>query len=203
MFVARSVDDERRAALLERIVDYVTAHGIADLSLRPLADAVDSSPRVLLYYFVSKDDLIAEVLHRARARQRDLFATALPRNPASFSETIRAAWHIMSTPQHEPVFRLFFEVYALALQDRKRFPGFLRAAVDDWLAYLEAPALRDGYTPADARALATVLLGGFRGFLLDLCATRDRKRLARAVDLWIVALDAIPSPKDLQHGNHR
>ncbi|BDE06782.1 TetR family transcriptional regulator [Vulcanimicrobium alpinum] len=185
--------------MLESIVDYVTAHGIADLSLRPLADAVDSSPRVLLYYFSSKDELIAEVLYRARARQRDLFATSLPRNPASFAQTIRAAWAIMSTPQHEPVFRLFFEVYGLALQDRKRFPGFLRAAVDDWLAYLEAPALRDGYTPGDARALATVTLAGFRGFLLDLCATRDRKRLARAVELWILALDAIPSPKELRH----
>jgi hypothetical protein len=78
----------------------------------------------------------------------------------------------------------------------------LRNAVDDWLDYLERSALRDGHTETDARALASVLLAGYRGFLLDLCATRDRKRLARAVEFWILALDAIPSPEEL-HGNDR
>src|SRR5665213_1547240 len=57
--MARSAD-ERRAALLERITDYVAANGLSALSLRPLADAVESSPRVLLYYFTSKEDLIGE-----------------------------------------------------------------------------------------------------------------------------------------------
>jgi hypothetical protein len=78
----------------------------------------------------------------------------------------------------------------------------LRHAVEDWLDYLERPALRDGHSESDARALASVLLAGYRGFLLDLCATRDRKRLARAVELWILALDAIPSPEELL-GNDR
>jgi AcrR family transcriptional regulator len=200
--VARTVDERHRGDLLERIVDYVTANGLADLSLRPLAEAVATSPRVLLYYFRSKEELIAEVLGRARLRQRELFASSLPRNPQSYAETIRAAWALMSAPQNEPVFRLFFEVYGLALQDRTRFAAFLHAAVDDWLAYLEAPALRDGYAEADARAIATVMLAGFRGFLLDLCATRERDRLAAAVELWIVTLDAIPPPEGL-HGIDR
>jgi AcrR family transcriptional regulator len=200
--VARTVDERHRGELLERIVDYVMANGLADLSLRPLAAALGSSPRVLLYYYRSKEELIAEVLGRARLRQRDLFASSLPRDPQSYAETIRAAWALMSAPQNEPVFRLFFEVYGLALQDRTRFAGFLRAAVDDWLAYLEAPALRDGYADRDARAIATVMLAGFRGFLLDLCATGERERIADAVELWIVTLDAIPPPEKL-HGNDR
>ena len=94
--MARSAD-ERRAALLDRITDYVAANGLSDLSLRPLADAVESSPRVLLYYFVSKEDLIGEVLARLRARQRDVFAT-LPRNAATYADTVRAAWKLMSAP---------------------------------------------------------------------------------------------------------
>src|ERR1700684_2835793 len=107
--------DERRADLLERVTDYVAENGLADLSLRPLADAVDSSPRVLLYYFTSKENLIAEVLALLRARQRNLFAT-LPREAASYAVTVRGAWTFMSDPAHERVFRLFFEVYGLALQ---------------------------------------------------------------------------------------
>jgi AcrR family transcriptional regulator len=188
--------DERRAELLERITDYVAANGLSELSLRPLAKVVESSPRVLLYYFTSKEDLIGEVLARLRARQRDVFAT-LPREAASYAQTVRAAWKLMSAPEHEQVFRLFFEVYGLALQARDRYAEFLRGAVDDWIAYLQASKLDDGYTRRDARAIATVLLAGYRGFLLDLLATRDRARIDRAVELWILALDAIPEPERL------
>jgi AcrR family transcriptional regulator len=197
--MARTADEQRRAELLERIVDYVTANGLSTLSLRPLAEAVASSPRVLLYYFASKEALIAEVLARLRARQREVFET-LPRDPASYRETVRAAWTLMSAPEHEPIFRLFFEVYGLALQEPERFPGFLDRAVEDWLDYLARGALRDGHTKADAYAIATIFLAGYRGFLLDLCATGDRARIARAVDLWILALDAIPAPKELADG---
>jgi len=200
--MARTADDQRRVELLERIVDYVMENGLSDLSLRPLAEAVESSPRVLLYYFGSKDRLITAVLTAARERQRALFAE-LPRNAASYRETVRAAWRVLSAPENEAVFRLFFEVYGLALQDPERFPGFLGRAVDAWLDYLEPGALRDGYRPADARAIATVILAGYRGFLLDLCTTGDRRRLDRAVDLWIAALDGILSPKELPGAQRR
>lgn len=199
--MARSAD-ERRAALLERITDYVAANGLSDLSLRPLADAVESSPRVLLYYFTSKEDLIGEVLAQLRGRQRDVFAT-LPRNAATYADTVRAAWKLMSAPEHERVFRLFFEVYGLALQAPARYAEFLRGAVDDWIGYLAATKLAEGYARREARAIATVLLAGYRGFLLDLLATRERARVDRAVELWILALDAIPDPEQLADDHAR
>jgi AcrR family transcriptional regulator len=194
--MARGADD-RRADLLERITDYVAENGLADLSLRPLAEAVESSPRVLLYYFTSKEDLIGEVLAQMRARQRSVFST-LPRDATTYSVTVRAAWKLMSAPEHARVFRLFFEVYGLALQAPDRYDGFLRGAVDDWIAYLAAGKLEEGYAKGDARAVATVLLAGYRGFLLDLLATGDRRRVDRAVELWITALDAIPEPEMLR-----
>jgi len=195
--------DQRRADLLERITDYVAQNGLADLSLRPLADAVASSPRVLLYYFASKENLIAEVLAHLRARQRALFAT-LPRESASYDVTIRGAWTFMSAPKNERVFRLFFEIYGLALQSPERYGEFLRGAVDDWIAYLALSKVESGYTERDARAIATVLLAGYRGFLLDLLATGDRARVNRAVDLWILSLDALPEPERIAHDDrHR
>jgi AcrR family transcriptional regulator len=197
--MSRTVDETLRDDLLERIVEYVWENGISDLQLRPLAKAVGSSPRGLLYHFGSKEELVTAALARAGVRQREVFET-LPRNPESYAETVRAAWAVMSSPKNEGLFRLFFEIYGLALQDRDRFPGFLERAVEVWLSYLERPALRDGYSRADARAIATVLLAGYRGFLLDLCTTRDRKRLARAVELWILALEAIPPAKSIGHG---
>src|SRR5437879_10731089 len=108
--MSRPVDEQHRSALLERIVDYVHAHGVSELSLRPLAKAVKSSPRVLLYYFKSKEDLIVEVIARARERQRTLFERVKANADAGAVDVCRAIWAIMSSSKAEPAFRLFFEI---------------------------------------------------------------------------------------------
>lgn len=199
--MTRTVDEQHRSALLDRIVDYVHANGVGDLSLRPLAKAVKSSPRVLLYYFNSKEDLIVEVIARARERQRELFERVGRQDEDSANDVCRAVWSIMSAPKSEPAFRLFFEIYGMALQDPKRYADFLRSAVNDWLTYIEQPYLRAGHSRVDARAIATIVLAGYRGFMLDLCATHDRRRIDRAVDVWLQTLEGMPSPMSLR--SHR
>jgi len=194
--MVRTVNKERPVELLDAIVNHLTTHGVADLSLRPLAKAVGSSPRVLLYYFGSKEDLVVKALARLRERQRGTFGRMKEANFASPSEACREIWKHMSAPASEPLFRLFFEAYSLALRHPKQFAHFLRTAVEDWLEFLAAPLSRQGCPQAEARAFATVVLAGFRGFMLDYCASRDRSRLDRAVELWLHALDSIPLQRE-------
>jgi AcrR family transcriptional regulator len=63
----RAADSARKRQLLDAAYDYVIERGLTELSLRPLAEAIGSSPRVLLYLFGSKDDLVQALLARARA----------------------------------------------------------------------------------------------------------------------------------------
>jgi AcrR family transcriptional regulator len=196
MRMSRTPDEARRAELLDAVVDYVCKHGVARLSLRPLAQAVDSSPRVLLYYFNSKEDLVTEVLEQAGARQRRLFSRLRMQHLGSV-QACREIWSIMSAPGSEPIFRLLFEVYGLALQDRKRYARFLKRVVEPWLEYIATPLVQSGWRIADARAYATIVVAGFRGFLLDLCATRDRERIDRAVELWFETLSYAVASKDV------
>ncbi|HTU83550.1 MAG TPA: TetR/AcrR family transcriptional regulator [Candidatus Acidoferrales bacterium] len=185
----RTADEARRAELLERAVDYVLQHGLAELSLRPLAKALNSSPRVLLYYFGSKEELVVEIIRSGRARQRETFAEVKFAPGMSAREVSRELWRRFSDPRWLPLMRLFFEVYALAMQAPQRFPGFLERAVEDWLDPLQACSTLPGFDRDAARAFATVIVAGYRGFLLDLCATGDRARVDRAVDLWLSLLD--------------
>jgi AcrR family transcriptional regulator len=171
------VDEARRAELLDRAVDYVCSHGLADLSLRPLAKAVESSPRVLLYYFGSKEALIVEIIRRGRARQRAMMMQ-LKLSGHTPREVARRLWLEWSKPQWEPLTRLSFEVYILALSDPSRFPGYLDEAINEWLETLR------GCT----KTQATLLIAGFRGFMLDLLATHDRARVNRAVNVWLEAI---------------
>src|SRR5258706_10044550 len=69
---------ERRDELLRRSRDYLLAHGVADLSLRPLAAAIGTSARLLVYHFGSKEALVTAVLDDVRHRFQASF-TASPR----------------------------------------------------------------------------------------------------------------------------
>ena len=81
-----------RAELLERAYRYALEHGVANLSLRPLASAIGSSPRVLLYLFGSKDGLVRALLARARAEELALLEE-LRSNPGSdLKDVVARIW---------------------------------------------------------------------------------------------------------------
>jgi AcrR family transcriptional regulator len=187
--MSRTVNEKRPHELLDAIVHYLTKHGLADLSLRPLAKAVGSSPRVLLYYFGSKEKLVVKVLAEVRQRQRAIYGEI---QAATFEEACRIIWKHMSAPDSEPLFRLFFEAYGIALRQPRLYKEFLHSTIADWLAFMADSLCREGYGHKQARAFATLVLAGFRGFMLDYCTTRDRKRLDHAVGLWLQTLDSIP-----------
>jgi AcrR family transcriptional regulator len=192
--MSRLVNEKRPEELRDAIVEYLTKHGLADLSLRPLAKAVGSSPRVLLYYFGSKERIVVEVLSGLRERQRASYGQI---QAASFAEACQTIWRHMSAPDSEPRFRLFFEAYGIALRHPQRYKAFLRDTIEDWLRFVADPLCREGYRRKEARAFATVVLAGLRGFMLDYCSTRDRKRLDRAVGLWVRTLDSmLPDGKE-------
>jgi len=189
--MTRTVDLAHRADLLDRITEYVVANGVAQLSLRPLGAALGLSPRTLLYHFGSKEAIVAAVFAHVRAGQIAVFE-ALKRNDISTPGAVcRAAWAYMSAPNVVPMLRLFFETYALALRNPERFAGFLENAVEDWLAFLSEPLLAQGVERERARTIATIVLAGYRGFMLDFVATQDRGRIGRALDAWVDALIAL------------
>ena len=58
----------RREELAEAATDYAIEHGLIGLSLRPLAVALGTSDRMLLYHFRDKDDLVATILRTSTTR---------------------------------------------------------------------------------------------------------------------------------------
>lgn len=188
----RTVNPDRPIELLDAIGSYLVKQGLANLSLRPLAKAVGSSPRVLLYYFGSKEALIINALAHIRARQQSDF-DRLPNSPGDHPSGInRLVWIYLASPDFEPHFRLFLEAYSLSLRHPKKFAAYLQHTVEDWLNIIARPLIDHGYAEGEAQVFATIALATFRGFMLDYFASRDRARLDRAVDVWLRTLNSIP-----------
>ena len=70
--MSRPFDDHKRDELLRDVVAYLEREGVANLSLRPLAAELDTSARMLLHYFGSKEALVARALAVARPDIDDL-----------------------------------------------------------------------------------------------------------------------------------
>ena len=81
--------------------------------------------------------------------------------------------------------RLFFEVYAQALQGRPHTRELLDEIVDAWLAPLIDVNLRNGMPRHQAEPAARVALAITRGLLLDLLATGDRKAVDAAMEHFL------------------
>src|SRR6266498_285273 len=108
----------RKEELLERAYGYVLEHGIADLSLRPLAAAVGSSPRVLLFLFGSKDGLVRALFARARADELELLAhLRATRAETDLPLVVAEVWRWLVADEHRALLALWVEGYARSIVD--------------------------------------------------------------------------------------
>ena len=190
--MSRQVDEERQGELREAILGYLLENGVADLSLRPLAKAIRSSPRGILYHFGSKEKMLMEVIGGLRVRQQNVLGQV---QAVSFAEACANIWRHISSPASEPQWLLFFELYGIALRHPELYKDFLASAVKDWLGFSVEQLRSDGYKRNESSLIATVVVAGFRGFLMDLCATHDRVRVNRAVAAWLKTLDFLARPR--------
>jgi AcrR family transcriptional regulator len=166
------VPSARRDELLELAYAYVLRNGMAGMSLRPLAEAVGSSPRVLLYLFGSKEGLVRALLGRSRTEELALLAQvrAAGGGPADVVERL---WEWLAAPQRRDLLRLWAEGYARSLVEPDGpWAGFAAQGVRDWIEVL-GEVLPHGDP--------TAVLATLRGALLDVLATGDVERTTAAV----------------------
>jgi AcrR family transcriptional regulator len=186
----------RKAELLDLAYGYALAHGLADLSLRPLAAAIGSSPRVLLFLFGSKEELVRALLAKARADELSILDGVPAGRGDELADVTERVWSWLVRPPHRALLGLWVEAYARSVVDPDGpWSGFASGTVTDWLAVLAAaqpPAVRRTRAGQAQRTLALAIL---RGNLLDLLATGDTARTTAAVQAGLRGL-ARPSTVD-------
>jgi AcrR family transcriptional regulator len=189
----------RQTELLDLAYAYAQQHGLADLSLRPLAAAIGSSPRVLLFLFGSKEGLVRALLGRARADELTLL-DELRREGSStpgLDAVATRVWEWLAAPQHRKLLTLWVEGYARSVVDPDGpWAGFARATVEDWLDLLATAQPSDERDTPGGRARRTLVLAVLRGALLDLLATGDADRATAAVRAHLAALSAATARRD-------
>lgn len=135
-------NDDRRAAILERLADHMLAQGLSASSLRPLAKAAGTSDRMLLYYFTDKDELVAATLAVVAARLTALLV-ARTGPPLPYEILLPHLAAMLLDDALWPYMRLWLELASMAAGGdplAKRVGGELGRGFLMWnMALLDAP----------------------------------------------------------------
>lgn len=155
--------DARRHALLERLADHVLAVGLQGASLRPLAAAVGTSDRMLLYYFADKNDLLTQTLALIAERLLKLLEGSLS-GIQPYRILLPRICDLMSSPAMQPSMRLWLELVALASRNEEPFRAIAGQLSDGFLHWISA-RLKVA-KEADRAATAALLFATVEGMML-------------------------------------
>jgi AcrR family transcriptional regulator len=172
----------RQAELRDAALAYLLRHGVANVSLRPMAAHLGTSPRILMFHFKSKEGLLQEVLQELHARLQSSFLKMSSREfNARPVAPLKRFWRWATRKENFPYLRLLYEVQIVAAQNPNEYGRYLKKVSLDWqLIVFQAlsKSMRN-------KAMSTLCIAVFDGLLLELMNTGDRARLTRALDHFI------------------
>lgn len=180
----------RKEALTDALVAYLLEHGLSDLSLRPLAAALGTSARLLIYHYGSKEGLLTEVLDSMQTRLRQSFSAlaggAQERRPDRRQDRpLRLFWNWAIAKENYPYLKLLYELQVLAIQNPAAYGQYLQRNTEHWSDLIAASLPEAERTPA----MVTLVGAVFDGLFLELMSSGDRKRTTQAVDQFIRLID--------------
>jgi AcrR family transcriptional regulator len=178
----------RKAVLLDVALDYLVEHGVANVSLRPMAAAIGTSARLLIFHFRSKEQLRQEVVGELQARLQASF-TAMMAVQTGWRRVapITRYWQWATAPTNLPYFRLLYELQIVAIQNPAEYGRYLEKSSLDWLRLSEQALSKS----IRSKAMATLCVAVFDGLFLELLSTGDHARVTRALDRFV----ALATPK--------
>ncbi len=149
--------------ILEGALAAAGDEGLSRLTFGRLATRLGISDRVIVYYFPSKDDLISQVLLAMGTRLQETLGAAFAGPVADHVELLTAAWPLVTTPDADAVFALFFEANGLAASGREPYRSIVSTLVDLWIQWVST--FLDG-TADERRVEAEATIAMIDGLLL-------------------------------------
>ncbi len=166
----------QRQQMLEKLADHLLAAGLQGTSLRPLAAAVGTSDRMLLYYFRDKNELMSSTLTLIAARLLQLLdktrTKAMP-----FATLLPHLMRMMNAAPMRPYVKLWLELAALAGRDQEPYRSTARQILEAFINWTAAALAVE--RERDRRPLAALLLATIEGFvMLDAIGCDDSTQAA-------------------------
>jgi AcrR family transcriptional regulator len=169
----------RHEELLDQVTDHVLEHGLIGLTLRPLAAAIGTSDRMLIYHFGNRDALVSAVV--ANAGDRSVACVdALPGAP-SVRSAVNRLWAAYGEEPLNSCLDVYVQAAASGLFGSEPYLSEARTSNQRWAEALRRYLVRSGAPARRVARIVTLVDSALYGFHLDLATDRPDE-LARGVD---------------------
>jgi AcrR family transcriptional regulator len=149
---------QRRQALSGDIAGLVLQHGLGALALRGLAEQLDTSGRMLLYYFGTKENLVIEAMDQIALRLAALLARYGGGPLVPPGQFLANVLDLAGDPAVAPFMRVFTELVARGARGEPPYDIIAKKLVDSWIAWIES-RLAPPVLPGSAEALLGIVEG--------------------------------------------
>jgi AcrR family transcriptional regulator len=169
----------RRDELLEAATDHVLTHGLIGLTLRPLAAAIGTSDRMLIYHFGSHARLVAAITSHIDDRGT-AFVQALP-DAATVKDAVQQLWAAHEDPALGNCLDIYIQAAATGQVGTEPYRTLARESNQRWNAALRDYFERSGAPAERVGRIVGLVDSALLGFHLD-SAAEGRDALARGVE---------------------
>lgn len=170
--------ETHREELLEQVTDYVLERGLIGFSLRPVAAAIGTSDRMLIYHFTSRDALVSAV--GSRTNQRAIhFIRKLPA-ASSVRAGVNRLWLAYQEEPLSSCLNVYLQAAATGLIGREPYLTSARESDEQWVLAMRSYLIHCGAPLRRVARITTLVDSGLYGFHMDLI-TGKPEELARGV----------------------
>jgi AcrR family transcriptional regulator len=166
--------------LLEQATAYILENGLQDLSLRPLAEVLGTSARMLIYHFGSKEQLIIEAVIHAQHKQQALLQKQMV-SSKSTTKTLQNFWTWLSSGEVAPYARLLYDLEVQVMNGNDSYRAFAKEVIENWETFIGASIKS---TPEQAR----LIVGVMNGLLMDRLVTEEKEKIDKAFSAFLKRL---------------
>lgn len=150
----------RRREIVEAAAAHLIEHGFQKSGLRAIAVSAEMSDRMVMYYFETKDDLVAEALAMIGESIAEGMDAAVPQRNLTARQLLKALSANLKSAEIQAVMRLWFEIIGLAMRGQE---PYLETA--QLLLSRSEESIREKLR-ADQRHRAREVLGALEGELM-------------------------------------
>ena len=176
--MARTPDLAHKHDLLDEVTEYVRSNGVSDLSLRPLAQAVGTSPRNLLYHFGSSAEMVKAIVENSLRIDRENFEAVLEEMDAETpTEVILGVWKYLNA--NRAAMRLYVDLGSLGQHALNDLEYLTKELSSPWRLAIASSLIRAKMRAEEAYEFAELSVVTLWGALVAFAPGPDDKDTAQ------------------------